>query len=63
MITVDPFDDNMATDEDGALLRAIRAMPATDGRTPTLAELRAAPIIGYGFRLAMPDPRKPDDPA
>jgi hypothetical protein len=55
--TVDPFNEDVAADEDGELLSSVRMLPVEDGITPTIEQLRRAPIVGYGgqFTLAEDD--------
>lgn len=45
---VDPANENMAIDQDGTLMGAVRMLPIKDGAIPpTVEELQDAPIFGY----------------
>jgi hypothetical protein len=45
---IDPGDENVAVDQDGELMGAVRWLPISDdGVPPTAEELRDAPILGY----------------
>lgn len=47
-MVIDPVDGNTAIDTEGALLYAVRAGTLKNPDAPTLAELNAMPIVGYG---------------
>lgn len=53
VLLIDPFSDNQALNTDTQqLLTAIRMLPADsphiiEHRAPTVAEIKAAPVIGY----------------
>lgn len=49
---IDPDNENVAIDEDGELMHAVRLLPIDDdGVPPTIDELREAPILGYGGKF------------
>lgn len=50
-VVIDPTDENVAILSDGTVGHAMRVLPArttADPNPPTMAELNAAPILGYG---------------
>jgi hypothetical protein len=48
-VIIDPFSNERAIDNEGRLMGSIRFLPIKEGHTPTVAELSAAPIVGYAL--------------